>query len=392
MHKSRVYLDHNASTPLLDAARGVMHEIMDLGGNPSSVHASGRALANVIDKARSLVADLAGANRTQVVFTGSATEAITQAIIGGVRHFGLDRVIISAGEHKALFSAAELCDCPVEVIGLLANGTIDMEALESALALSDKTQERVLVAVHMVNGETGVVQPIDEICALVGSTSHILFVDAVQGFGKLPIGFEQSEIDMMALSAHKMGGPAGVGALLVKEHCNEVRLIPGGGQEQGRRGGTQSAMLIAGFGAAAGDVSKSFNLERLSKLIQHFETAISGLGEDVIIFGQNAPRVASVSFFAIPGVLSETALMSLDLKGICVSAGSACSSGKMNISTTLEAMGIAPDIAECALRVSVGWNSDEADVESAISAIRQIYNRHKQQNQNQQNIPEAVRS
>lgn len=359
MHISRVYLDHNASTPLLDAARSEMHKIMDMGGNPSSMHANGRALANVIDKARSLVADLAGANRVQVVFTGSATEAITQAIIGAVRHFGLDRVIISAGEHKAVSSAAELCDCPVEVIGLLANGTIDVVALEKALALSDKTKERVLVAVHLVNGETGVVQPIDEICALMEPTSHLLFVDAVQGFGKLPIGFENSDIDMMALSAHKMGGPAGVGALLVKEQCNEVRLIPGGGQEQGRRGGTQSAMLIAGFGAAADSVKKHFDLERLSKLIQHFETAISGLGEDVMIFGQDAPRVGSVSFFAMPGVLSETALMGLDLKGICVSAGSACSSGKISASSTLEAMGIAPNIAECALRVSVGWNSDE---------------------------------
>lgn len=381
MPVSKVYLDHNASSSLLNAARETMHKVMDLTGNPSSVHANGRVLANVIETARSHVADLAGADRAQVVFTGSATESITQAIVGSIKAFKLNRVLISAGEHKALVSAAELSGAEVEVIGLDGNGVIDLEALKVALDRADEAGKIVLVAVHWVNNETGVVQDISQIGALVGPSKHFLFVDGVQAFGKMPLDFAKSGMDMLAVAAHKIGGPAGVGALVMKDHCSEVRIIPGGGHEQGRRGGTQSAMLIAGFGAAAGAVGRIWDTDKIDALMSKFEAGISVLGPDVVIFGEKATRMGNVCNFAVPGISSEAMLMALDLKGICVSAGSACSSGKITPSTVLDGMGIEPDIAKCALRVSVGWDSTMEDIELALVALAQIYVRHSKQSE-----------
>ncbi|MCF6303179.1 MAG: aminotransferase class V-fold PLP-dependent enzyme [Devosiaceae bacterium] len=381
MPVSKIYLDHNASTSLLSPAHNAMVELMDVTGNPSSVHANGRVLANAIETARSLVGDLAGASREQVVFTGSATEAITQAIVGGVRHFGIGRVVVGATEHQGVHGAAQISGAQVEVLGVDGNGAIDIGALAHAIEDADRADQVLLIAIQWVNNETGVIQDIEKIGKLVGSGRHILFVDGVQRFGKMPIGFDASAIDMMAVSAHKMGGPAGVGALLVKENCNEVRLIPGGGQEQGRRGGTPSAMLIAGFGAAAGAVRNALSMKKLSKWMELFESQVLALGPDVVVFGRKASRLGLVCNFSMPGISSETALIGLDLKGICVSAGSACSSGKIAASKVLEAMGVSPDIANCALRVSAGWNTTKQDIDDAMNAIAQIYARSGTKNE-----------
>jgi cysteine desulfurase len=251
MARTAVYLDHNASAPLLPEARDAIVDALALTGNPSSVHAHGRALRNIVDTARADVAALAGAERSQVVFTGSATEAITQAIVGGAHAFGFDAVLVSAGDHPAVLKAAEATGLPVKFAALDGDGRIRVEEIAAVLADADMVGMRVLVAVHAVNNETGVVQPLAEIERLVGPSAHYLFVDAVQALGKLPLEFSARPADMMALSAHKIGGPAGVGALLMKGHADAVRLLPGGGQEQGRRGGTEAAALIAGFGAAA---------------------------------------------------------------------------------------------------------------------------------------------
>ncbi len=390
MSNSRVYLDHNASTVLHDAARSTMHEVMNLVGNPSSVHGEGRALANVIEKGRSEVADLVGADRNQIVFTGSASEAITQAIVGAVTQLGVKKIFLSAGEHQAVVSAAKISGAEVEIIGLDENGVIDVAALETALAQHERFKTVGLICVHMVNGETGIIQPIDKIEKLVAETNHFLLVDAVQAFGKMPIGFVSRDIDMLAISAHKMGGPTGVGALVMKERCFDAKIIPGGGQEMGRRGGTASAMLIAGFGAAAAEALRRFDLEKLQKLIEKFEAGLLLLDENAVIFGRDAKRIGNVSFFALLGVISETALIKLDLNGIAVSAGSACSSGKTQISPMLEAMKISPDLAQCALRVSVGWNSSEADIERALEEIEKLIS--GQQSENQQITPQVGRS
>jgi len=369
MTRPAIYLDHNAASPLLPEARSALVAALDLVGNPSSVHGHGRALRNLIDTARGQVATLAGAERKQVVFTGSATEAITQAIVGGAKAFAINAVVISAGEHAAVAKAAEATGLPVITIGLLADGGIDLDQLARVVA---EAEGNLLVALHWVNNETGVVQNVSQINALVGPTRHTLFIDAVQAYGKLPLDFAASAPDMMAVSGHKIGAPAGIGALLVKAHADVVRLIPGGGQEQGRRGGTEAAALIAAFGAAATAIESRYFAAGLPALILRLE---AGLPADCMVFGAN--RLGNVVNFAVPGVKNATAMMGLDLLGLSVSSGSACSSGKVGPSHVLAAMGVAPELSDCALRVSLGWNSTADDVDAFVAGYRSILERHR---------------
>jgi cysteine desulfurase len=373
MTGSNIYLDHNASAPLLPEARAAMLAAFDLTGNPSSVHAHGRALRAVVETGRGQVAALTGAERKQVVFTGSASEAITQAIVGGARAFPVKRIVVSAGEHTAALKAAEATGLPVTTLGLDADGIVDLEAL-AALVAGD---ELLLVAIHTVNNETGVVQPLSRIEALVGPTPHLLFIDAAQACGKLPLEFSARAADMMAVSAHKIGGPVGIGALLVKSHADEVRLIPGGGQEQGRRGGTEAAALIAGFGAAAEAFPKAYVPETTAGLVSQLEAGIRHLAPDALIFGESVERAGNVVDFAVPGLGNAVAMMGLDLAGVSVSSGSACSSGKVGPSHVLAAMGYAPEICSGALRVSLGWTSNEHDVEGFLSAFETVLTRHR---------------
>ena len=369
MTRPAIYLDHNAASPLLPEARAALVAALDLVGNASSVHGHGRALRNLIDTARAQVAALAGAERKQVVFTGSATEAITQALVGGAKTFGTSALVISAGEHAAVSKAAEATGLPVITIGLLPDGSIDLDQLANVMATAEGN---LLVALHWVNNETGVVQDITRINALVGPTRHTLFIDAVQAFGKLPLDFAASAPDMMAVSGHKIGAPQGIGALLVKAHADTVRLIPGGGQEQGRRGGTEAAALIAAFGAAAAAFETRYAAAGVPELVSRLE---AGLPADCTVFGGN--RLGNVVNFAVPGVKNATAMMGLDLLGISVSSGSACSSGKVGPSHVLAAMGVAPELADCALRVSLGWNSTGDDVDAFLAGYRSILERHR---------------
>ena len=369
MSRPAIYLDHNAASPLLPEARAALVAALELTGNPSSVHAHGRALRNVIDTARGQVAALAGAERKQVVFTGSATEAITQAIVGGARAFATDTVVISAGEHAAVSKAAEATGLPVLTIGLLPNGHIDLDQLARVVS---EAEGNLLVAMHWVNNETGVVQDMTRVNAIVGPTRHTLFVDAVQAFGKLDLDFAASAPDMMAVSGHKIGAPAGIGALLVKSHADTVRLIPGGGQEQGRRGGTESAALIAAFGAACAAIRGRHEAAGVGGLVARLE---AGLPENAVIFGDG--RLGNVVNFAVPGVKNATAMMALDLMGLSVSSGSACSSGKVGPSHVLAAMGVPADLAECALRVSLGWTSTGEDVDAFLAGYRSILERQR---------------
>jgi cysteine desulfurase len=369
MTRAAIYLDHNAASPLLPEARAALVAGLDLTGNASSVHGHGRALRILIDTARGQVAALAGAERKQVVFTGSATEAITQAIVGGARAFASEAIVISAGEHAAVSKAAEMTGLPVITIGLLADGSIDLDQLVERL---QHAGGNLLVALHWVNNETGVVQDMARINALVGPTRHALFIDAVQAFGKLPLDFAASAPDMMAVSGHKIGAPAGIGALLVKAHADVVRLIPGGGQEQGRRGGTEAAALIAAFGAAASAIVDRYTAANVPALIARLEAA---LPDDAVVFG--GERLGNVVNFAVPGIKNATAMMGLDLMGLSVSSGSACSSGKVGPSHVLAAMGVAPELAECALRVSLGWNSTSDDVDAFVAGYRTILERQR---------------
>ena len=372
MSRQAIYLDHNASAPLLPEARAAIVEVLDLTGNPSSVHAHGRALRNLIDEARTKVAKLAGAEHSQVVFTGSATEAITQAIVGGAKTLGVDAIVISAGEHAAVLKAADTTGLPVMRAGLDAMGRIKVEDVAEAVARADRNGLRLLVAVHLVNTETGVVQPIDRIEVLVGTSPHFLFVDAVQAFGKLDLEFAARAPDMMAVSAHKIGGPAGVGALLMKGHADTVRLIPGGGQETGRRGGTEAAALIAGFGAAAGVFPTKYHAAGVDELVRIAEDGMRAVAPELVVFGHEVGRVGNVSNFAVPGLKNAVAMMGLDLMGLSVSSGSACSSGKVGPSHVLDAMGVPAELAGCALRLSLGWSSTKDDIERYLEGFGEV--------------------
>lgn len=314
MTRPAVYLDHNAASPLRPEARAALLAALELTGNPSSVHGHGRALRDLIETGRQRVARLAGAETRQVVFTGSATEAITQAIVGGVKAFAAGAIVLSAGEHAAVSKAAEATGLPLWTIGLDNQGRIDLDQLAAALARADAENITLLVALHWVNNETGVIQPMGRLNALIGPTRHTLFIDAVQAYGKLPLDFAASAPDMMAVSGHKIGAPAGIGALLVKGHADIVRLIPGGGQEQGRRGGTESAALISAFGAAA-DAS-TYDAAALSGLTRQVEDGLKAMAPDVVIFGAEAERVGNVVNFAVPGIGNATAMMALDLMGL----------------------------------------------------------------------------
>ncbi|SMQ64033.1 cysteine desulfurase [Devosia lucknowensis] len=375
MARQTVYLDHNAASPLRPEARAALLDALEFAGNPSSVHGHGRALRNVIETGRQKVARLCGAETRQVVFTGSATEAITQAITGGVKALSASAIAISAGEHAAAAKAAEATGLPIWTVGLDSDGRIDLDQLAAVLARADAESVTLLVAVHWVNNETGVIQPIERINAMVGPTRHTLFIDAVQALGKLPLDFAASAPDMMAVSGHKIGAPSGIGALLVKAHADTVRLIPGGGQEQGRRGGTESAALIAAFGAAA--EACTYDMGRLAEITSRLETGIRALAADAVIFGQGANRTGNVTNFAVPGLGNATAMMALDLMGLSVSSGSACSSGKVGASHVLAAMGVPKDLANCALRVSFGWNSTMGDAEAFLVGLENLLSRQR---------------
>ena len=379
MTRPSVYLDHNAASPLRPEARAALLAALELTGNPSSVHAHGRALRDIIETGRQRVARLAGAETRQLVFTGSATEAITQAIVGGVKAFSSGAIALSAGEHAAVSKAAEATGLPLWTIGLDGQGRIDLDQLAAALARADEENVTLFVALHWVNNETGVVQPVGRINALVGPTRHTLFIDGVQAYGKLPLDFAASAPDMMAISGHKIGAPAGIGALLVKGHADIVRLIPGGGQEQGRRGGTESAALIAAFGAAA--EASSYDGKAMNALTNRVENGLKAMAPDVVIFGAEAERVGNVANFAVPGIGNATAMMALDLMGLSVSSGSACSSGKVGPSHVLAAMGVGKALAESALRVSFGWNSTGEDAKAFLAGFETFLARQKRAGQ-----------
>jgi len=372
-----VYLDHNASAPMLPRARAALLDAFEMVGNPSSVHSPGRALRALIDNARDRIAKAAGAEAKQVVFTGSATEALTQAIVGGVKAFAIDRVVVCATDHAAALKAAEASGVSVRIVGVDAHGVIDRDALKQQVETASAAGEKLLVAVSWINNETGVVQPRRSLEALIGPTPHILVIDAVQAFGKRDLDFAASATDMMAISAHKIGGPAGIGALLVKGHADTVRLIPGGGQEQGRRGGTESAALIAGFGAASEEFAEVFEADRAAALVAAFENRLISVSPDAVIFSRGAERVGTTVNFAVPGIKNTVAMMGLDLAGIAVSSGSACSSGKVGRSHVLSAMGVPPDLSECGLRVSFGWSSAAEDIDAFFSAFETVLSRHR---------------
>lgn len=369
------YLDHNATSPLRPEARAIMERALG-AANPSSVHAEGRKARAIVEEARAKVAKLAKTDPQNVIFTSGGTEANALALhaaIYGAAEAGarLTRIFVSAIEHPSVLANANalverFAGLRLEIIPVLANGTLDLEALRLALR---EGKGRALIAVMAANNETGVIQPIAEVSRLAREAGALLFIDAIQAAGKIALDFDA---DYITLSSHKLGGPQGAGALIARPGIPFAPQILGGGQERGHRAGTENVTAIAGFGAAA-DMASAISNE----LRDRFETALKDIAPEAIIFGNGAPRLSNTSNFALPGILAETAVMALDLDGVMISSGAACSSGKVKPSHVLAAMGVNEDIARCALRVSFGWNSTETDADAAVAALSKLLARAK---------------
>ena len=369
----RAYMDHNATTPLRPEARAAVLRALDVLGNPSSVHAEGRAARALVEDSRADVAALAGARTAEVIFTSGGTEAARLAFHSAKVAQGVERLIVSAVEHDAVLASAEGAGLPVEIVPVDGNGRLDLTALKALLAGSEK---RSLVALMLANNETGVLQPVAEAARLAHEIGASLLCDAVQAAGKVPVDFDLLGADMLMLGGHKIGAPLGVGALVVRNGLPFAPLAVGGGQEMRRRAGSENVSGIAGFGAAARAARAGLEeFARLTALRDRIEARIADMAPDAVFFGRDAERLANTSYLSAPGLDAETLLMALDLDGIAVSAGAACSSGKIGRPRVLDAMGVDRDIARGAVRVSLGWSSEPEDVDRFVESWSRVYAR-----------------
>ncbi len=358
----RVYLDYNATSVVRPEAEAAVLAALRLGGNASSVHAAGRAARAMIEEAREAIATLAGARPQDVVFTSGGSEANTLAITSAVQA-GSRRLIVGATEHASVLDTAAASGAAVELWPVDPDGVADLGWLSERLRTWSAEDGRPLVAVMAANNETGVIQPVVQISSLVHEAGGWLHVDAVQATGKIAI--DKFPADTMAISAHKIGGPQGSGALVVACDAELTRRAFGGGQERGRRGGTENLSGIAGFGAAARRVTGSGVLDQAAWRDAAAERLKAEAG--AVVLGEGAPRLSNTLCFATPGFASDLQVIALDLAGVMVSAGAACSSGKVKSSHVVEAMG-RPDLGICSLRVSGGWATTEADWSRFVEA------------------------
>ncbi len=372
----RVYLDWNATAPLRPQTRAAMAAALDIVGNPSSVHAEGRAARHCLEEARRQVAALVGAEPRNVVFTSGGTEANMLALSPSVGTGGAtcDRLLVSAIEHPSVLAGGRFPVAVVEQVPATADGRIDLAALAKALAASEG---RPLVSLMLANNETGVLQPVSEAAAMVHAAGGLLHVDAVQAAGRVPCDINAIGADLMTVSSHKIGGPKGVGALVLRSQAVHLAdpLIKGGGQERGARAGTENVAGIAGFGAAAAAALESLSADaaRMTALRDRLERGLRDIAPDVMIFGAQAERLPNTTLFGVPGMKAETAVIAFDLDGVAVSSGAACSSGKVAPSHVLAAMGVPPPLARGAVRVSLGASTTETDVDCFLAAWRKQF-------------------
>jgi cysteine desulfurase len=369
----RVYLDWNATTPLRREAREAMAAAWDLSGNPSSIHAEGRQARRLVEEARTTISGAIGALSRNLVFTSGGTEANALALTPGLRRASgppAERLIISAVEHASVLAGGRFPAEAISIVGVTNSGVVDLDHLRTVLAGGPPA----LVSVMLANNETGAVQPVAEAAEIIHSAGGLLQVDAIQAFGKIPFNISVLSADLITLSGHKIGSPKGVGALVLAEGVQGFEpLLRGGGQELGRRAGTENVAGIAGFGAAtkaamAGLAGDAIRLEGLRSRLEN------GLRQtpDVIMFSDDVPRLPNTTLFTVPGLKAETAVIGFDLAGVAVSSGSACSSGKVQPSHVLEAMGFGPEIAQGAVRLSLGWSTSEADIDRCLEAWRKL--------------------
>ena len=369
----RVYLDWNATTPLRPQARDAMAAVWDIAGNPSSVHAEGRQARKLMEDARTRVAGAVGALSRNVVFTSGGTEANALALAPGLRRGSYppaERLVVSAIEHASVLAGGRFPPQAIETVGVTRSGLVDLDRLRAALG----DRPPALVSLMLANNETGALQPVAEAAEIVHAAGGLLHVDAIQAFGKISFDINMMGADLVTLSAHKIGGPKGVGAVVLAEGVLGFEpLLRGGGQELGRRAGTENVAGIAGFGAAMQAALGSLNSDaiRLETLRNRLENGLRHT-EGMIVFADDVPRLPNTTLFTVPGLKAETAVIGFDLAGVAVSSGSACSSGKVQPSHVLEAMGFGPELAQGAVRLSLGWSTSEADVDRCLEAWRKL--------------------
>ncbi|MFP6772476.1 MAG: cysteine desulfurase family protein [Alphaproteobacteria bacterium] len=365
-----IYLDYNATAPMRAEIIALMGEIMATVGNASSVHGPGRKARERVDTARQQVADLVAAPAKNVIFTGGGTEADNLALRG----FQPRHLIVSGVEHGAVLAPALLLDAHATIVDVDAHGRMDLDSLKAALADSDGP---ALVSLMLANNETGVLEPIAEAAEIAHAHDALIHCDGIQGAGKIAMDINELGIDLLSLSAHKFGGPQGVGALVMREERMVLAQMVGGGQEMGRRSGTENVAGIAGFGAAArlakDDLSE---FAELAGLRDDMEARLAKIAPARRVIGGDVARVPNTSCLTMPGVRSDTQVMALDLAGIAVSAGSACSSGKVAASHVLEAMGMELDEAMTAIRISMGGATTRDEIDQFIAAWSEIYRRN----------------
>jgi cysteine desulfurase len=380
MMQERCYLDHNASSPLRPEVMEAMIAALAGAGNASSVHHEGRRARAMIETAREDVAALAGVPLGQIVFTSGGTEANAMALSPAWLGAGEDApLFVSAVEHPSVLKGGQFAAGDVETLPVDADGVVNMEAAAERFRQQDGAP--FMASLMLANNETGVIQPVEAFAALVHEQGGVLHCDAVQAAGKLPLDAVMRSADLVTLSAHKFGGPKGAGALVLADgRLGFARpLLAGGGQERGYRAGTENVAAIAGFGIAAAIAKREMtDIAWMAELRGRIEADIIRIAPEAAIFGRGAQRLPNTLCFAVPGMQAETLLMAFDLAGVALSAGSACSSGKIERSHVLTAMGIAPELASAAIRVSLGWNSTEGDAERLHEAWKGIYSKFQE--------------
>ena len=378
----RTYLDWNATAPLRREARAAMLAAMDVTGNPSSVHGEGREARAIVEDARRRIAELVGARASEVSFTSGGTEANNAVFANPWK-----RVLLSSVEHESVLAPARRCGAEIVVLPVDRNGVVVPEAVTKALA-AVREPHATLLSIQMANNETGVIQPLSEIVTQAKSAGLVVHSDAVQAAGRMPLDFDGLGIDLMSMSGHKLGAPKGIGALIVRDGLDLPSLLVGGGQESRRRAGTENVVGIAGLGAAARAVNEELaSFAGLGESRAFLEKAIKAIVPGSVIVGAGAERLANTVCFTWPGQSAETLLIKMDLGGVAVSSGAACSSGKVGPSHVLAAMGLPDDASRSALRVSFGVATDEAAFARFVAVLTAIANRTAGQSAATMNMP-----
>jgi cysteine desulfurase len=377
----RIYLDANAGLPLHPEVREAMIAALGEAANASSVHAEGRRARAIVEAARIEVADAVGAKPENVVLTSGATEAAAMALTPGILRGGdaapTGRLYVGATEHPCVLAGGRFASSAVTRLPVRRSGVLDLDAVERALASHNYEEGAGYLALMLANNETGVIHPVADAARLVKARGGVVFCDAVQALSRIPIDIGTLGVDFLALSAHKIGGPQGVGALVLADQ--DVRpepLLTGGGQERRRRSGTENVAAIAGFGVAARLARHHLSeVARIEKLRARLEREIRLVAPEAKIFGAEVPRLPNTVLFGVSAIEAEIAVIAFDLEGIAVSAGSACSSGKVAASHVIEAMGEKPEVARSGIRVSLAPEASEHDIEGFAIAWRAIHGR-----------------